>query len=309
MSTGPGPGHPVTTHDTPAGVQTTGTPDAHPSGPARREATLRAVGDAAALRRQLEPRWPGLQVEVVAQCASTNTELLQRARVPGFAPTLLIAQVQTGGRGRQGRAWLSAPGASLTFSLALPLAPRDWQGLSLAVGVAVADALEPGGHRLALKWPNDLWLRDEGGLGRKLGGILIETVMAGGERVAVIGVGLNVRPLPAPIDVDTGLASLQELNGGADATTALAALAPALLDGLGRFEAEGFAAFAPAFARRDLLRGRRVSAPAAGIVDGHCEGVDDDGALRVHDGQRLRRVVSGEVSVRPLPDGPERPRC
>ena len=101
-----------------------------------------------------------------------------------------MAQEQTQGRGRQGRAWHALPGSSLTFSLGLSLAPQDWSGLSLAVGVALADALDPArdqasgsetaAPRILLKWPNDLWLRDgqAAGGGRKLGGVLIETAHA-----------------------------------------------------------------------------------------------------------------------------------
>jgi hypothetical protein len=133
-----------------------------------------------------------LTVEVVAAIGSTNTELLARARralasAPADAakPALLVAVQQTAGRGRQGKVWQSgtgtAVGASLTFSLALPLAPADWSGLSLAVGLALVDALDPPlpgqPPRLGLKWPNDLILLDEGGraphIGRKAGGILI----------------------------------------------------------------------------------------------------------------------------------------
>ena len=107
---------------------------------------------------------------------------------------LLVAEAQTAGRGRLGRSWASQPGVSLTFSLGLPLAPADWSGLSLVVGVSVAQSLHP---QLQLKWPNDVWLQD-----RKLGGILIETATtkattpgpAGPGRQVVIGVGLNLAP-------------------------------------------------------------------------------------------------------------------
>ena len=168
---------------------------------------------AEALWLALEPLLPGLSVEVVAKMGSTNTELLARARqspADALKPALLVAEQQTAGRGRQGKAWQSAAGASLTFSLALPLVLADWSGLSLAVGLALAEALDPvqpnaGGAtpRLGLKWPNDLILLDAHGqaphIGRKLGGILIETVQAGNQRIAVIGIGLNIRPLaPRP---------------------------------------------------------------------------------------------------------------
>src|SRR5919206_1492015 len=185
---------------------------------------------AEALWEQLTPLLPGLSVEVVARISSTNTALLERARIvqpasddsdaaqvrrsvestafgrraADLQPCLLVAEHQTHGRGRQGRTWQAAPGASLTFSLGLPLAPVDWSGLSLAVGVALADALDPPGAagaapRLGMKWPNDLWLLDGHGGGRKLGGILIETVAAAQRRLAVIGIGINVLPM-SPTD-------------------------------------------------------------------------------------------------------------
>src|SRR5256885_9498073 len=126
---------------------------------------------AEALWEQLTPLLPGLSVEVVARISSTNTALLERARIvtpaaeegdmaqvrrsvestafgrraADLQPCLLVAEHQTHGRGRQGRVWQAAPGASLTFSLALPLAPKDWSGLSLAVGVTLAEALDPPG--------------------------------------------------------------------------------------------------------------------------------------------------------------------
>ena len=114
-------------------------------------------------------------------------------------PCLLVAEEQTRGRGRLGRGWIASAGASLTFSLALPLAPEEWSGLSLAVGLALAEALDPmvqpgAPPRIGLKWPNDLWLVDGPGRGRKLGGILIETVSVGHRRMCVLGVGLNVLP-------------------------------------------------------------------------------------------------------------------
>src|SRR5437868_2888314 len=235
---------------------------------------------AEALWEQLTPLLPGLSVEVVARISSTNTALLERAcivqpasddsdaaqvrrsvesaafgrRAADLQPCLLVAEHQTHGRGRQGRVWQAAPGASLTFSLALPLSPKDWSGLSLAVGVALADALDPpaaadaadpadasdnvvrpAGQRIGVKWPNDLWLLDDKGGGRKLGGILIETVAAGTRRLAVIGVGLNVLPMSTN-DVATGYACVQELDPEATAPGVLSQVAKPLVDALRRFE-------------------------------------------------------------------------
>ena len=258
-----------------------------------------------ALRQQLEPLLPGLSIEVLPEVGSTNTLLVERARTDR-APCLLVAEAQTAGRGRLGRAWVSAPRASLTFSIALPLAPRSWSGLSLAVGLAVADALEPAPAsppKVGLKWPNDLWLDD-----RKLGGILIETVVHGNERIVVAGIGLNLRR-----QAIEGTASLDEIDAGAAAPVVLASIALPLVRALLDFQAHGFEAVAAAYAKRDVLRGHAVRTTAAGAVaglTGVAEGVDSDGALCVRSSggggagagagssTALHRVVSGEVSVR-----------
>ena len=218
-------------------------------------------------------------------------------------PCLLVAEHQTRGRGRQGRDWVAQAGASLTFSLSLPLAPGEWGGLSLAIGMALADALDPAAApRIALKWPNDLWLVDAPsvaaaqGRGRKLGGILIETVTVGQHRMCVVGVGINV--LPLQIDgLANGYGCLHELDPSITAPQALARLALPLVRALQLFESQGFAPLSPGYARRDLLRGQAVTTSLAPVADGIAEGVDDHGALRVRCGA-LHRVVSGEVSVR-----------
>ena len=286
---------------------------------------------AEALWRQLEPLLPGLSVEVLASCTSTNTLLLDRIRginparrqdwhPPGqqpsgpgrrhsdVQPNLLVAEHQTQGRGRQGKAWQSAAGASLTFSLALPLAPADWSGLSLAVGVALADALDPptSGRpvRLGLKWPNDLLLQDlpdaaagSATVGRKLGGILIETVMAGSQRMAVVGIGLNVLP-QATDGLSWGYACLQELDAGLSAPAVLARVAPAVVQALLRFEQQGFAPSQAGYARRDLLRGLAVTTTLTGLPEGIADGVDAGGTLWLRVAGERVPVASGEVSLR-----------
>jgi len=137
---------------------------------------------AEAIWEAVAPLLPGFTVEVLPSIDSTNTELMRRARAGQCEPTLLVAEQQTAGRGRLGRVWQSDVGASLMMSLGLPLAPADWSGLSLAVGVSVAESLQPlpppqeveQPARVGLKWPNDLWLGGAAG-DRKLGGILVET--------------------------------------------------------------------------------------------------------------------------------------
>ncbi len=237
----------------------------------------------------------GLVLQRVAECDSTNTQALAHLRAGG-GPLLLVAERQTAGRGRLGRAWHSEAGAALTCSLALALpAELELSGLSLAVGVAVADALEPEASEIALKWPNDLFLR-----GAKLGGILIETTaLASGERGVVIGLGLNLAPLPADADrtaYASGHAALRQLLPGIDAEAALARIAPALLHLLADFESlGGFAAWQPAFARRDLTLNRRVR---VGEASGIARGVSARGELLLERDGRTTPISAGELSLR-----------
>jgi BirA family biotin operon repressor/biotin-[acetyl-CoA-carboxylase] ligase len=256
-----------------------------------------------AIWEAVAPGMPGFSLEVLPRIDSTNTELMRRARAGRLEPVLLVAEHQTAGRGRLGREWLSgqdaagvtgsaqAPLASLTFSIGLPLAPNDWSGLSLAVGVSVAQSLHP---ELRLKWPNDLWWRD-----RKLAGILIETVSLGdpgAARYAVVGVGINIQPRDA-----TGLATppawLKELLPGTSAPQALLQVAAPLIHTLKAFEAVGFAPYQARFNVLDALDGVPVtlSNGTLGVV----RGVDGTGALQVHTAQGLEKITSSEVSVRP----------
>lgn len=261
--------------------------------------------NAEALWQAVEPGLPGFTIEVLPQVDSTSTELMRRARQGLVEPSLLVAELQTAGRGRLGRPWVGQPGESLMFSLGLLLAPRDWSGLSLAVGATVAEALQPGGgtgdgRRLGLKWPNDLWLEGD----RKLGGILIETAsLVGpaadahpGARYVVIGIGLNVCPREAQ-GLSTPPACLQEVDPRWTAPSALACVIPPLVAAIQRFAATGFAPFQADFAARDLLQGRQVR--LSNDLWGQARGVDTDGALLVETPDGLERITGSEVSVRP----------
>lgn len=276
---------------------------------------------AEALWEAVAPQLPGFTVEVLPSVDSTNTELMRRARAGQVEPVLLVAEQQTAGRGRMGRAWHSQAGDSLTFSVGMPLAPVNWSGLSLAVGVSVAESLQPvlppaGGAvpRVGLKWPNDLWLGGRGG-DRKLGGILVETASfvvpqgatagvagAGSARYVVVGVGLNVRPQPGEgMSLPPG--SLQEVEDGLDAPAALLRVAAPLVGMLQSFAAYGFAPMQPRFALRDVLQGRTVQLSDG--TSGMAHGVGEDGALLVHTAGGMLPITSSEISVRPAPaDGP-----
>jgi BirA family biotin operon repressor/biotin-[acetyl-CoA-carboxylase] ligase len=248
---------------------------------------------AEAIWEQVVPLLPGFTVEILPRIDSTNTELMRRARAGQTEPTLLVAERQTAGRGRLGRDWQSDTQdglATLTFSLGLPLQPADWSGLSLAVGLAVVQALHPA---LKLKWPNDVWLDD-----RKLAGILIETTSVGDVRFAVIGIGINLLPRDSA-GLRTPAAALQELVPQVDAPNTLEALVLPLVRAVQAFEAQGFASLREAFHTRDLLYGHEVTCTDG--TQGMARGVDACGALLVHTASGLQKISSAEVSVRPVP--------
>lgn len=295
---------------------------------------------AEAIWEAVSPLLPGFTVEVLPTIDSTNTELMRRARNGQCEPTLLVAEQQTAGRGRLGRTWHSgvdlrgtgqgaaeqAPLAtsagavpSLMMSLGLPLAPRDWSGLSLAVGVSVAESLQPAlpplgagaPARVGLKWPNDLWLAGGSATGdRKLGGILVETASfvspqgaepaargaAASARYVVVGIGINVLPRSAEgMSMPPG--SLQDVEPGLDAPAALLRIVPPLVAMLRSFEGYGFGPMQPRFALRDVLQGRAVTLSDGQAGTAH--GVGEDGALLVHTASGMQAVTSADISVRP----------
>jgi BirA family biotin operon repressor/biotin-[acetyl-CoA-carboxylase] ligase len=271
-----------------------------------------------AIWQAVAPSLEGFTVEVLPGIDSTNSELMRRFRgsagsessgpvAPRAEPTLLVAERQTAGRGRLGRNWHSQRGDSLTFSLGLPLAPVDWSGLSLAVGVSLADSLDPvsgESKRIGLKWPNDLWLAGAEGE-RKLAGILVETATLESMRYVVIGVGINIRPVdlsaspPAAASrvapMPTGW--LQQFQPGMDAAAALLAVVPQLVQDVQAFERFGFMPFQARFARRDVLAGRAVQLSDG--TEGTAHGAGEDGALLVHTPAGMKEITSSEVSVRP----------
>ena len=265
--------------------------------------------DAERLQAQLQNVDPGFRLEILASVDSSNSELMRRARAGNCPPTLLVAQTQSAGRGRLGRQWHSAnaqqAGQSLTFSMGRVLPMRDWSGLSLAVGVCIAQCLEPrtGADKAALiglKWPNDLWWQE-----RKLAGILIETTAHGPDIYVVVGVGVNIAVPEAP-GIAQAVAGLEEFAPDADAAQVMLRLAAPLARTLGEFATEGFAPFKAGFEARDVLRGRqvmglsRLEEGAAPDWLGQACGVAVDGALLVHTAKGMQRITSSEVKIRPV---------
>ena len=245
-----------------------------------------------------------VQVEVVDEIDSTSSELLRRMQRRDVHGVALAAEWQTAGRGRRGRQWTGVFGGSLTFSLGwrFEQGAGFLAGLSLAIGVAVARALEEEGFPgVALKWPNDLVYRH-----KKLGGILIElNGDALGPSTSVIGLGLNVR-LPTVIRKDIGqpVTDLGTIAGrkapAIDRNRLLARLLYELAGVLARYGHEGFTAFAAEWQHRHAYQGKvvRLLLPDGATVTGKVAGVDASGALVLADGPRRARFLSGEISLR-----------
>jgi len=243
-----------------------------------------------------------LAIEVADTIDSTSSALLRRSAREDIHRRLLAAECQTAGRGRRGRIWTSVAGGSIAFSLGwrFEQGAGHLAGLSLAVGVALARALEAEGfHGVALKWPNDLVYAN-----RKLGGILIElSGDALGPSLAVIGVGLNVRlPASARRDISQAVTDLTSIarTREVDRNVLLAGIAAELTKLLERYAREGFAPFMAEWQRRHALHRKpvRVVLPDGSSARGEVVGVDADGALVLDDGRHRRRFVTGEVSLR-----------
>jgi BirA family biotin operon repressor/biotin-[acetyl-CoA-carboxylase] ligase len=243
------------------------------------------------------------RLDVLLEVDSTNSRLLASSAPPTGLADVCLCEIQTAGRGRRGRLWLSPFGASIAMSLGWTFreGERVKPALSLAVGVAISRALDRAGARgVCLKWPNDVWLAD-----RKIGGVLVELkAEAGGAAHVVIGIGLNLRlTSEARRAIEAGGARVAALQDACPAplsrNTLAAALLEELLSMLGGFEAEGFAPFRSEWLALDALGGRaaRVLAVQGGLT-GIARGVDVDGALLLESGGRLHRFVSGEVSLR-----------
>jgi BirA family biotin operon repressor/biotin-[acetyl-CoA-carboxylase] ligase len=243
------------------------------------------------------------QVEVAWSLPSTNDVLLSGPEAASGRARVLLAEHQTAGRGRRGRAWVAPLGGALCLSLGytFPALPRDVAALPLGVGVWVADALRRfGALAVRLKWPNDLVIHDA-----KLGGVLMELrAEAAGPAWVVIGLGLNVAldaAARAPLtSARLRVADLADAGVAAPTRNALAsAIVAALVRGLETFAAQGAAAFLDAWRAADAMAGREVRVEGVGdAVLGIARGVDASGALRIETAHGVRTFLAGDVSLR-----------
>lgn len=245
------------------------------------------------------------QLDVAWSLDSTNSELLRR-ETPAQGAAVLLAERQSGGRGRRGRDWASPLACNIYLSVARRFGGglARLPGLSLVAGVASAEALHALGFAdVRLKWPNDLVVASGEGL-RKLGGLLVE---GGGEAAgparAVMGLGLNVRmPPAAAVAIDQPWVDLATLAGGRapSRNAVVAALLAQWLPALEAFDEIGLAPFIDRYARLDALAGKDVLVHGNdGVRTGEALGLSGEGALRVRIDGVEQLVHAGEISVRP----------
>jgi BirA family biotin operon repressor/biotin-[acetyl-CoA-carboxylase] ligase len=262
-----------------------------------------AAWDAARLAACLAGRRLGHPLVVLQETGSTNDVAWEWARGGAGEGLLVLAECQTGGRGRGGNTWFSPPGVGVwaSFLLRPTLAPHRLGLLPLVAGLAAAQAAERAGVATGLKWPNDLVAAD--GSGRKLGGVLCESrPEAGGGCTVVLGVGVNVctRAAAFPAELARTAVSLAAVAGHPVARDEyLVALAHCLTDGYEALERGEERALVDAWRARAVLFGRAVSVCGGGAaVHGVARDVGEDGALivRLDSGAELE-VRAGQLDV------------
>ena len=249
----------------------------------------------------LRPRARGLlsEFDLHGQIDSTNTEALRRVQQGASSGLVVSAEQQTAGRGRRGRGWISPFGCNIYVSSVWEFAgnPAVIGGLSLAVGVAVAEALaETGFGSVSLKWPNDILYGDA-----KLGGILIEiTGGASGPTTAVIGIGLNLRmPAKAATQIDQRWTDLASAGSGVSRNALLAAVLNHLLPLLDEYGSCGLEPWRERWLSRNAFSGRQVCLQQGDRqIVGEMLGVGERGELRIDVGGCELSFEGGEVSLR-----------
>ncbi len=237
-------------------------------------------------------------IDVFMQVGSTNDIAMARAfEGSGY---LCLAEHQKSGRGRRGREWVSPFGHNIYMSLIWEFdgGVSCLEGLSLAVGVCVVDALQDIGLKeLSLKWPNDILLD-----GKKLGGVLLE--ISGdpmGTCQVVVGIGLNVRmdDKHSIGKISQPWSSISQQLGHVSRNTLVARFTNRLIPMLSNFHINGFSEYKDRWNAFDAYKNMRVQVLSGdNLIDGEDLGVDDSGALLLLQEGGVKRIYGGEVSLR-----------
>jgi len=261
--------------------------------------------DATVIRQYQPAGMPEVLLQHVTD--STNSQLMRRLQ-DGQQLTkgaVLVAEAQTAGRGRRGNSWFSPFGANLYFSMYWQLEQgiQAAMGLSLVIGIAVAEVLEQQfALPVKLKWPNDIYLHD-----KKLAGILIE--LAGQSHAQcdlVIGLGLNLNmPQNSDQQITQAWTDLQQhLAAPVDRNNLVALLQQKIMLHLHSFEQSGFRFFSAAFNQRDQFIGKMVCLSSGDKqFCGRSMGVDNQGGLLLEQTSGMQSFYGGELSLRGLQGG------
>lgn len=226
---------------------------------------------------------------------STSTRARDLARAGAPHRTLVLADEQTAGRGRQGRAWATPPFKALALSVVLRELGPNLGLLPFAAALATCVACESvAGVRCSIKWPNDVWIDRQ-----KLAGILIETRPR--EQWAVLGIGVNVNlerdDFPQELRSTATSLTLAK-NRQVDRQTLLEDLLRRLDEWLQRLVSGQRGAILAAFRKRDALAGNRITwAADSEMRSGEAAGIDDEGNLLVVIDSETRTIRAGEVHL------------
>lgn len=243
----------------------------------------------------LKARWLGCQRIELASCGSTNDEAARLARAGAKHGTLVIAERQSSGRGRDGRAWQSPPGGLyMSAVLRLPIPVADVPPLTLAIGIGLCEAVRTTGAPAVLKWPNDVLVHD-----RKLAGVLVEAQSQGNRLEAVIiGIGVNIHgELPEPV-AESGITLAEAAGTSIERPAFIERMLAHVERWIDQYVSVGIAPIVPAWQER-----MAVGLTARATVDGESRigavaGLDEDGALLLRDeAGNVHRVRSGDVEV------------
>lgn len=239
-------------------------------------------------------------LEILFECKSTNQYLLERIENNLLQNYLVLAEMQTQGRGRRGRVWVSPFASNIYMSLLwkLEVSIAEMAGLSLVVAISVAKAIQKFDiDKVMLKWPNDIYVNN-----KKLSGVLLELRGESNSPCnAVIGIGVNVNmPKESGNKIDQDWIDMQSLlKSKINRNQVVAEIMNQLIPRLKKFNDNGFSVFSDEWKVLDLLDEKHIN------IDGHmslnegiAHGVDKHGALLVESEGKVQALYSGEVSIR-----------
>ena len=238
------------------------------------------------------------RLDVLSCTESTNTDLLELSRKQDIDGWVRTAEVQTGGRGRRGRQWVSpfAKNVALSVGISIDRPTAEIGSISLAIGLMIARLLDNLRiEDVSLKWPNDVLIGQ-----CKVGGILIELADVQRPASLVVGVGMNVKDAPGPdITGDYRATCILDHLTSCSRNHLVANLINVIHEAIRKFEELGFDVFKEGWERRDILRDRSVV--LSGVeppISGIGAGIDGEGAYLIETSSGIERAIGGELSLR-----------